>query len=104
MKQSDYEKIRKERRFKILWISKEEILNCVIPNDSKLNEIKRIILPAHYHIINIEYDIRRDAWAFLIGSEEFPEIALGAEIDCFDNDFKYTLIKIIKDKDFKVIK
>ena len=107
MKQINYEKIRKERRFKTLWIEEEEILSLVVTGNENPFHVLRfrtLKLPKDYHIFNVFYSPERKAFGFSIGSETFPSVVLGAYPPNLDEEIKITTIKLIENKDFKVMK
>lgn len=106
-KQINYEKIRKERRYKILYIEEEEILSLIVTgneNPFHFLRFRTLKLPEDYHIFNVYHSPERKAFGFSIGSETFPSVMLGAYPPNLEDEIKITTIKLIENKDFEVIK
>ena len=106
MKQINYDKIRKERRFKVLYVEEEEILNLITTENEKslpYQRIRKLKLPKDYYIINVFNSSERKAFGFLIGSESFPSTELGAYPLDLDNEIEIKTIELTENKDFKVI-
>ena len=76
------ERIIKERRGKIYYISREEILNCFVSDDHfqhRIETLRKIRLPRNWLLRDVHYDFKRDSFAFLIFSQNFPPVERGAE-------------------------
>ena len=107
MKQINYEKIYKERRYKILWMNEEEILSLIVNENEGLHsflKIRTLKLPEDYYILNVCHSIVRKAFGVLIGSETFPPSAVGEYPQNLENEVKIITIELIENKDFKVMK
>ena len=76
------EKVIRERRGKVLYIPKEEILNCFVSGDHfqhRVETLRKIRLPKDWLLRDVQYDFKRDSFAFLIFSQNFPPVERGAE-------------------------
>ena len=107
MKQVNYDKIRKERRFEVLYIEGEEILDLVITENRNLpsfSKITKLKLPKDYYVMDIYYSSEQKAFGFLIGSEKFSQVGLGCYPPMLNQEIYIKHIELIKNKDFKVIK
>ena len=107
MKQINYDKIRKERKFKILYIEEEEILSTIVIESERplpYLRIRKLRLPKDYYIVSVFNSPERKAFGFLIGSESFSPVALGALIPDLDKEFEIKNVELTENKGFKVMK
>ena len=85
----DCEKIIRERRGKVIYIPKEEILNCFISGKEffqhEFEIIRKIRLPENWLLRDVFYDPLRDSFAFLIFSKDFPPVKKGKEYPAIEN-------------------
>lgn len=99
----DYKKIRRERRFKILSFDYSEVLDLLIVLPNQNMRIKRIKLPSEYFIDGVYYEPSGRCFNYVIGSEKFPSISVGAQISICNDEIDYSIIHFDRDKDFKVV-
>ena len=71
----DWDKMYRERRGKILWMSRHEVLESIITARQDRTSVTRVALPETWRAYDILFDFQRGAFGFLIISDEFPQIA-----------------------------
>ena len=99
----DYKKIRNERRFKILSLDQNDVLDIFFdPQDPMI--IKRIKLPDEYYVDSVHYDYISQSFNFVIGSVNFPSITRGAIFQHCNEEIDLLYIQLCQDRDFKIIK
>lgn len=107
MKQIDYKKIRKERRFKVLYIEEEEVLDLIIAKNGNVpffSKITKLRLPEDYYVLNVYHSPEQKAFGFLISSKTFPSIELGCYPPSLNQEIEIQRIDFIENKDFKGVK
>ncbi len=89
---------RRERRYRILPVDIEVVLNLLYPIcDTVL--ISKIKLPDDVHPVTVHYSRERQQFLFLLESDNFSPVEPGMEIPCFDHfgDLIVSRLKIVSD-------
>jgi len=79
MKKKSVDDLIKERRGKVFLITRKEILKFFVKETDVSFHITRINLPDNFFLRDVQYCWSREAFAFLIFSEEFSSVDEGAE-------------------------
>lgn len=80
----NWDKAYKERRAKILWIPRHQVLDSIIGPSSIPPRVLRVALPRTWRVYDVFFDFHMGAFGFLIISDEFPQIADGICIPSLD--------------------
>jgi len=90
----DWELVEEEGRAKILWLSKYELLNIFVSEQSEINWVTLIDLPGNYRVHEVFYEPTRRAFGFIIFSDEFPKTSKFLQLPSFEEDkLKKVLVK-----------
>jgi hypothetical protein len=99
----DYERIRKERRFKILSFDYDEVLELLVVPTYRSMKIKCVALPKEYYVESVFYDPSGRSFNYIIGSEKFPMHTAGMILPICNDEIEYSIIELNQNKDFKVV-
>ncbi len=80
------EMVKKDRRYKILPVGVDIIMNILYPIGDG-NIISRIKLPEDVHPITVRYSMGRQTFLFLLESEAFPHVEPGEEIPYIEGEW-----------------
>lgn len=80
-----HEKLRKERRYKILSVSDSIILSMLYPI-SEINIISRLKLPGDVYPVSVWYRPERKSFEFLLESESFEPVKPGEYVPEMDSE------------------
>jgi hypothetical protein len=81
----DLEHLLSEGRGKLLPISRELVLDCIVTQKQEITRIARVALPDEMHVISAFYDHRADCFMLVIYSEEFDPVPPGTTFPIFHN-------------------
>ncbi|MDD3915348.1 MAG: hypothetical protein PHF76_11970 [Bacteroidales bacterium] len=83
--ENTYTRNRKDRRYKLLAVDIEAIMELLFPI-GRSNTISKIKLPEDVHPITVQYSLDRQSFLFLLESENFPLVNPGEEIPYLDSE------------------
>ena len=82
-KKIDWEKVREERRAKILWLDEDQMLDF-IATSRKMTRVTRIALPDNCRVHSVYTSYSRQAFGFVILSDEFEPNPKGMRLQDTD--------------------
>jgi hypothetical protein len=91
----DLEHLLSEGRGKLLPISRELVMDCIVTQKQEITRIARVSLPDEMHVASIFYDDRAGCFMFVIYSEEFDPVPPGREVPLF-HDFEMVSLNVVE--------
>jgi hypothetical protein len=91
----DLEHLLSEGRGKLLPISRELVIDCIVTKEQEITRIARVSLPDEMHVTSLFYDLRADCFMFVIYSEEFDPVPLGTEVPLFQ-DYEMVSLEVVE--------
>jgi hypothetical protein len=91
----DLEHLISEGRGKLLPISRELVLDCIVTGEHEITRIARVSLPDEMHVTIVFYDHRAGCFMFVIYSEEFDPVPLGKEFPLF-HDYEMVSLNVVE--------
>jgi hypothetical protein len=96
----DLEQLISEGRGKLLPLSREFVMDCIVTKTPEIARIARVSLPDEMHVISAYYDSRAGCFMFVIYSEEFDPVPTGSEVPIFQ-DFEMVSLKVVESGEHK---
>ena len=90
----DWDLVAKERRAKVLWISRRKLFHALIVSSQDATQIIRVSLPKQYRVRDVHYEFSRDSFGFVIESPDFPMNVAGAELLSMELEFQEVMIPL----------
>lgn len=85
---SNLERLKKERRFKIMYVDKNLIVG-MLPLNNKHRLEYTSGLPAQYVVDDVYYDWPSERFGFRVYSEEYPTVQEGCHADSIWVNFRW---------------
>ena len=90
----DWDVIEKEGRAKILWLTRNEVLDIFVSEMMETNLFTRVELPKNRRVYEVHYSAARRSFGFIIFSDEFPTTEKYKELPELEGDkVKHVLVK-----------
>ena len=88
----------KERRGKIVFVSKQQMIDHFQPTKKGYIRIPQINVPQDTFCSTVHYDFRRDAFAFLLYHETFEKAPEDSLFPYLNTEVRILEIKTLKDR------
>ena len=92
----DYDKIIAERRFKVLHVTEEEIIDCVC-EPCRHMRLKALNIPDNCWIKSVFYDYQSQMFGFIIGCMDFEPADPTRYLPAYDIGQKYKMYSLAED-------
>jgi hypothetical protein len=89
------EDLIEERRGKLIPISGELVMDCILTKEPEITRIARVSLPFGLHVTGTFYDPESGCFMFIIYSEEFDLVPSGKEFPLF-HDYEMVSLKVVE--------